>query len=101
MKKRCRHQKKYHCEKNCLYEECHGYHLAEYDIYCSKCGEYLGHWAYGSFEPELEIKYVLKGLKKYIGGLDIIFYKNKNEFNYSSFLFIQSLRSSRILFDGI
>lgn len=64
MKKRCRHQKKYHCEKNCLYEECHGYHLAEYDIYCSKCGEYLGHWAYGSFEPEFEIKYVLKGLKK-------------------------------------
>ena len=33
-------------------------------IYCSKCGEYLGHWAYGSFEPEFEIKYVLKGFKK-------------------------------------
>lgn len=62
----CLHRKKYHDIKNKMYEECHGYHLAEYDIYCTKCGKLLGHWAYGSAEPEFIIKYQLKGIKKII-----------------------------------
>jgi len=60
----CFHRKKYHEIKNEEYEECHGYHLSEYDVCCSKCGKVLGHWAYGAFDPEFQIKYVLKGFKK-------------------------------------
>lgn len=62
----CLHRKKYHDIKNKMYEECHGYYLSEYDIYCTKCGKLLGHWAYGSAEPEFIIKYQLKGIKKII-----------------------------------
>jgi len=61
---KCKHNIKYHKRKNYEYEECHGYHLSEYDIYCSKCGKKLSHWAYGSAEPEYIIKYELKGFKK-------------------------------------
>ena len=64
MKMKCKHKIKYHKIKNQLYQECHGYWLREYDIYCSKCGELLSHWAYGSAEPEYIIKYELKGFKK-------------------------------------
>ena len=60
----CFHRKKYHKTKNEEYEECFGWHLSEYDVYCSKCGKILGHWAYGAFEPEFQIKYVLKGFTK-------------------------------------
>lgn len=62
--RKCNHPLKYHQIKNCEYEECHGWHLSEYDIYCSKCGNELSHWAYGSAEPEYIIKYELKGFKK-------------------------------------
>lgn len=50
--KKCKHK---HIEtKN---EEIGGYNIpdgctTEYDIYCSDCGEYLGHWAYGSTDCE-------------------------------------------------
>lgn len=60
----CRHKLKYHTTVNPIYEECHGFHLVEYDIVCSKCGKTIGHYAYGGGEPEYVIKYQLKGLKK-------------------------------------
>lgn len=60
----CFHRKKYHDIMNKIYEECFGYHLAEYDIYCNKCGKLLGHWSYGNADPEYVIKYQLKGLRK-------------------------------------
>ena len=62
----CFHRKKYHDIKNKMYEECFGYHLSEYDVYCTKCGKILSHWAYGSEEPEYIIKYKLKGFGKLI-----------------------------------
>lgn len=62
--KKCRHPLKYHKGRNHYYEECHGWHLTEFDIYCDKCGEDLSHWAYGSAEPEYVIRYELKGFKK-------------------------------------
>lgn len=64
MTRKCKHPIEFHRIKNEYYEECHGYHLSEYDIYCSKCGEELTHWAYGAPEPDYIIKYELHGIKK-------------------------------------
>lgn len=38
--------------------------IEEYDIICSKCGENLGHWAYGSADIDYILKYEYKGFKK-------------------------------------
>lgn len=46
----CRHKLKYHTTVNPIYEECHGFHLVEYDIICSRCGKTIGHYAYGGNE---------------------------------------------------
>lgn len=57
--KKCKHK---HHEERCVIRE--DYHTVEYDIYCSDCGEYLAHWAYGTVDPEYTINYELTGLKK-------------------------------------
>lgn len=66
--KRCKH--KHEETRN---EEVGGYNIpdgctTEYDIYCSDCGEYLGHWAYGSTDLEYFLKTagIFKRLKYYI-----------------------------------
>ena len=53
---KCKH--KHEETKN---EEIGGYNIpegctTEYDIYCKDCGEYLGHWAYGTTDLEYFLK---------------------------------------------
>lgn len=82
------------CKHKCAYEsrneEIGGYNIpegvtTEYDIYCSKCGEYLGHWAYGSTDIEYHLNYELNWWKRILAKLHIQITDAKLKIKYKKY----------------
>lgn len=84
--KKCKHK----CAHEIRNEEIGGYNIpegvtTEYDIYCSKCGEYLGHWAYGSTDLEYHLNYELNWWKRILFKLNLKITDTKLKIKYKKY----------------